>query len=71
LHTVFEERRKDKPGWIPAMGSYTPMGIIKGILKQNMWIKEKKHTPEYMVTKFFSRMIERYDYDPKTGQVTF
>jgi len=71
INQTFTKRRNDNKGWIPSMGSYAPMGILKNIIQKNMWIKEKKHTPEYMATKFFKRMVERYNYDPKTGQITF
>ena len=71
INKTFTDRRRETKGWIPAMGSYMPITILKNILAKNMWIKDKKHSPEYMSTKFFKRMIQRYDYDPGTGKVTF
>lgn len=68
---IFNERRTKNKNWIPAMNEYHPANIVKSILRQNLWIKEKKRQPEYMATNFFKGMVERYDYDRKTGKFIF
>jgi len=68
---TFAERRKVNKNWIPAMNEYFPANIVKSILRQNLWIKEKGHQPVYMDTKFFKGMVSRYDYDRTTGKIIF
>ena len=68
---TFAERRKTNKNWIPAMNEYFPANIVKSILRNNLWIKEKGHQPAYMDTKFFKQMVSRYDYDRTTGKIVF
>lgn len=67
-----KEKRKDNPDWIPAMNDYRAEGIVRQIIiKQAEYLKREKKTPEFMGTNYFLNMVRRYDYDKKTGIITF